>query len=129
MIVRGFQPALALGLVLMFSVVPAIAEDTANTAETDSTIAQNPNYKLETMVVTASRKEQAIEAVPAAVTVFGSQKIETSPADNFFADGLRSVPGLNISQTSAADLSISTRTATNVIPQGQLAMVGLFFIA
>ena len=123
MIVRGFQPALALGLVLMFSVIPAIAEDTASTAETDSTIAQNPNHKLEIMVVTASRKEQAIEAVPAAVTVFGSQKIETSPADNFFADGLRSVPGLNISQTSAADLSISTRTATNVIPQGQLAMV------
>lgn len=112
-----------MGLVLLFGAFPVVAEDTVSTAEPDSTLAQDPINQIETLVVTATRKEQAIEDVPASVTVIGSQEIETSPADNFFADGLRIVPGINIAQTSAADISISTRTATNVISQGQLAMV------
>jgi iron complex outermembrane receptor protein len=122
-VIRDLKSAFAIVLILVFFAFPAAAQDTASTTEPDSTTSGELGHKKEKVVVTASRKEQVLEEVPAAVTVNDAEEIETSPADNFFADGLRSVPGINIAQTSAATVSISTRTATNVIPQGQLAMM------
>jgi outer membrane receptor protein involved in Fe transport len=107
----------------LFLVVSATAGEEAVSVPPDTTQADQELHEMETLVVTASRKEQVIEEVPASVTVFGHSQIEIAPTDNFLADGLRVAPGLNVAQTSAADLSISTRTATNVIAQGQLAMV------
>jgi iron complex outermembrane receptor protein len=113
----------AVVLILTLWATPSVAQDGAATAEPDSTETGELGRKTEKVVVTASRKEQVLAEVPAAVSVSTAEDIETSPADNYYADGLRSVPGINIAQTSAADVSISTRTATNVIPQGQLAMM------
>ena len=107
---------LTLPLLLALSVPTAIAaEDPDDPSDASSAEAEE-------VVVTASRKEQAISEVPASVSVLDARDLERSPADNM-ADQLRSIPGLNVSQTSAGVLSISARTATNVIPQGQLSIV------
>jgi iron complex outermembrane receptor protein len=78
--------------------------------------------RMDVVVVTVSRKEEALERVPAAVTVLRSRDVQERPADNYGAL-LRSVPGVNVSQVSAFDMSVSSRNATGVLPQGQLAMV------
>jgi len=125
--IEGKIHTLTVLVILIVGALPATGQDEGSVAVQDTTTspaAADSNWTvLETMVVTASRKEQAIEEVPASVTVRDQRDIDLSPADNYFADGLRTVPGTNVAQTSAADVSISTRTATNVIPQGQLAMV------
>jgi iron complex outermembrane receptor protein len=115
---------LALGLAVAIA-GPALAEEEENgQAKADTTATgEAGSHVVETLVVTATRTEQAVEDVPASVTVKGWGEIAIFPSDNFIADGLRTVPGTNVAQTTAADISISTRTATGVIPQGQLAMV------
>ncbi|HEV8268204.1 MAG TPA: TonB-dependent receptor plug domain-containing protein, partial [Thermoanaerobaculia bacterium] len=54
--------------------------------------------------VTASRTEQPVLDAPVAITVVDGKQIETSPAKNY-ADLLRGVPGLNVIQTSARDIT------------------------
>jgi outer membrane receptor protein involved in Fe transport len=80
-----------------------------------------PTYG-ETVEVTASRTEQPVLDAPAAMTVVGTQQIETSAADNY-ADLLRGVPGLNVVQTSARDMSFRARGATKVAENSQLVML------
>jgi iron complex outermembrane receptor protein len=76
----------------------------------------------ETMIVTASRKEESLLDAPVSITVVGELQIETSPAENM-ADLLRGVPGLNAAQTSARQISVSTRTPTSALANSQLVMV------
>ena len=51
----------------------------------------------ESVIVSASRTEQALVNAPATVTLIDSRTIENSPATNY-ADLLRAVPGLNVTQ-------------------------------
>ena len=74
------------------------------------------------IVVTASRVEQRLQEVPAAMTVIGSEELETIPADDF-GDVLRNVPGLNISQISARDVQISSRSASGSLATDQLVLL------
>lgn len=74
------------------------------------------------IVVTASRTEQPLDRVPAAMTVLNADEIEQLPVENF-GQMLRLVPGVNISQVSASDISVNTRRATGLLTSGQLAMV------
>ncbi|MBI4886465.1 MAG: TonB-dependent receptor [Acidobacteria bacterium] len=74
------------------------------------------------VVVTASRSEQQLVNAPAAVTLIGAQTIANSPATNI-GDLLRSVPGINVMQTSARDINITTRGATSTLSTSQLALV------
>jgi outer membrane receptor protein involved in Fe transport len=76
----------------------------------------------ETAVVTASREEQALITVPAAVTVIDSHRIETSAADTV-ADLLRGVPGLNITQLGARDFNVNARGASGILSNSMLVMV------
>lgn len=75
-----------------------------------------------TVVVTASRTEQLALEAPVSTTVIGSRQIESSPARNP-ADLLRGVPGLNVVQISARDMSVTGRMATSAFAQGQLVLV------
>ena len=68
-----------------------------------------PSYA-ETIVVTATRTEVQILDAPATVSVITSDIIANSPAQNF-GDLLSSVPGMNVSQTSARDINLTTRAA------------------
>jgi iron complex outermembrane receptor protein len=82
---------------------------------------EKPKYE-EQVVVTASKVEQALVNAPATMSVINSQTITTSPATNY-ADLLRAVPGLNVTQTSARDINLTSRAATGTLSTSQLALV------
>ena len=72
--------------------------------------------------VTASKVETSPVDAPAAVTVVDSRVIETSPTLNL-GDLLRTVPGMNVTQTSARDYNLITRMPTGVMSTYQLALI------
>ncbi len=76
----------------------------------------------EVMVVTASRTEQLVHDVPAAVSVITAEDLEQMPADDY-ADILRTVPGLNVTQISARDIQVTARAATNSLATSQLVLL------
>ncbi len=76
----------------------------------------------EVVVVTASKIESTLTNAPATMSVVTSETILTSPAQNY-GDLLRNVPGLNIIQTSARDINITSRQATTSLSNSQLALL------
>ena len=54
--------------------------------------------------------------------VIGADTIETSPAQNF-GDLLRSTPGLNVIQTSARDINMTSRQSTSTLTNSQLVLL------
>ncbi|MGH9200258.1 MAG: TonB-dependent receptor plug domain-containing protein, partial [Vicinamibacterales bacterium] len=82
---------------------------------------QPPIYE-EQIVVTASKVEQQLVNAPATVSVVTADVIQSTPSTNY-AELLRSVPGMNISQTSARDFNITMRGATSTLATNQLALL------
>ena len=82
---------------------------------------QPPNYE-ETVVVSGSKTEQKLVNAPVTMSVITAGQIENVPTQNF-AELLRSVPGLNITQVSARDINVTTRGATGTLATGQLALL------
>ncbi len=70
----------------------------------------------EVTVESASKAETNLIDAPATMSVVTSQTLETSPAQTY-ADLLRSVPGMNVIQTSARDINLTTRQATSTLQQ------------
>jgi iron complex outermembrane receptor protein len=83
---------------------------------------EKPQRYEETVVVSASKTEEKLVNAPATMTVVGLQQIETATSQNF-AELLRTVPGLNMTQVSARDINITTRGATGTLATGQLALL------
>ena len=81
-----------------------------------------PQKYEETVVVSASRTEEKLINAPATMTVIGPQTIQSAPTQNF-AELLRAVPGVNITQVSARDINVTTRGATGTLATGQLALL------
>jgi iron complex outermembrane receptor protein len=123
MLKRSLKFGLLLGMLAIWVVEggEVFAQERSNggtaVADTDTLERQE-----EVIVVTASRKEQALTDAPAAISVFGSEQISQFPVDDY-GDLLRNVPGVNVAQTSALDLSIATRNSPGILPQGVLALV------
>ncbi len=82
---------------------------------------ETPKYE-ETVVVSASKTEEKLVNAPATVSVIGAAVLESAPTQNF-ADLLRAVPGVNVTQVSARDINITSRGATGTLATGQLALV------
>jgi len=82
---------------------------------------QVPIYE-EQMIVSASKVEQQLVNAPATVSLVTSDVIQSTPATNY-AELLRGVPGVNISQTSARDFNITMRGATSTLATSQLALL------
>ena len=80
-----------------------------------------PKYE-ETVVVSGSRTEEKLINAPVTMSVITAQTIENAPTRNF-ADLLRAVPGINITQVSARDINVTTRSATGTLSTGQLALL------
>jgi outer membrane receptor protein involved in Fe transport len=83
----------------------------------------------ETVVVSASRSGVALQDTPTTISVIDEETIETSAARNV-GDLLRSVPGVNVIQSSARDINVATRHSGGLLTSSQLAMVDgrpLFF--
>jgi outer membrane receptor protein involved in Fe transport len=78
-------------------------------------------YK-ETVVVSASKTEQQLVDAPATMTVIGPKVLEVAPSGNY-ADLLRNVPGINITQISARDVNVTSRGSTSSLATSQLAVV------
>jgi outer membrane receptor protein involved in Fe transport len=74
------------------------------------------------VVVTASKFEEEVVNAPATATVISEQAIRHSLSQNV-ADLLRSVPGMNVIQTSAREFNVAGRTASGVLPSAQLALI------
>ena len=81
-----------------------------------------PQKYEETIVVSASRTEEKLINAPATVSVIGAQTIQSAPTQNF-AELLRAVPGMNITQVSARDINVTSRGATGTLATGQLALL------
>ena len=60
---------------------------------------EDVKYK-ETVVVSASKKEQQLVNAPATMTVIGPEVLNLAPSTNY-GDILRAVPGVNVTQMSA----------------------------
>jgi outer membrane receptor protein involved in Fe transport len=75
-----------------------------------------------TIVVTASKFEEEVVNAPATATVVSEETIRYSPTQNF-ADLLRAVPGMNVTQTSAASFGVNGRAASGVAGGSQLALI------
>ncbi len=104
------------GAVLALAAGSAVAQDTPPPAE------EPQDQVEEVIVVTASRTEQPINEAPAAISVITAKDIESIPADDY-GDLLRNVPGLNVSQTSARDVNMTSRGSTNTLSTSQLVLI------
>jgi iron complex outermembrane receptor protein len=76
----------------------------------------------EETVDVVSRTPQKIADAPATVSVISAKTIEHSTSPNF-AELLRPIPGLNITQVSARDINVTTRGATGTLATGLLAVL------
>ena len=76
----------------------------------------------ETVVVSASRSEESLIDSPATISVIGSLAIQNAPSQNF-AELLRTIPGVNVTQVSARDINVTSRGATGTLATGQLALL------
>jgi outer membrane receptor protein involved in Fe transport len=81
-----------------------------------------PQKYEETVVVSASRTEERLVNAPATMSVISGIPLETATSQNF-AELLRSIPGVNITQVSARDINITSRAATGTLATGQLALL------
>src|SRR5437762_10904856 len=98
---------------------PAPKPDPQTDPKTDP---QDPAKYEETVVVSASRNEEKLINAPATMTVIGPQTIQSAPTQNF-AELLRAVPGMNITQVSARDINVTSRGATDTLSTGTLALL------
>ena len=101
-------------------------------AQEPGAVAQKPDEKAkeeetvrrseEVTVESASKVDTKLIDAPATMSVVTTATLETSPAQNY-ADLLRSVPGMNVIQTSARDMNLTTRQATSTLNNSQLVLV------
>ncbi len=83
---------------------------------------QQPQRYAETVVVSASRASEKLVNAPATMSVVTSAQIAAASSPNF-AELLRAVPGVNITQVSARDINVTSRGSTGTLATGQLALL------
>jgi outer membrane receptor protein involved in Fe transport len=108
---------------------PAQTGDKPAAQKPDSSAAQKPEQKPdepqkyeETVVVSASKTDEKLINAPATMTVIPAQTIELAPSQDF-AELLRAVPGVNVTQVSARDINVTPRGATSTLSTGTLALL------
>lgn len=111
----------ALGLLslALLLAVPAAAPATEDTNQLDD---REMAEVTDVVVVTASMYEQELTEAPAAVTVITANDLESIPASDY-GDVLQNVPGVNIAQTSARDVNVVARGASNTLATSQLVLL------
>jgi outer membrane receptor for ferrienterochelin and colicin len=81
-----------------------------------------PQKYEETVVVSASRTEEKLANAPATMSVITASTIQQATSQNF-AELLRTIPGLNLTQVSARDINVTSRAATGTLATGLLALL------
>ena len=77
----------------------------------------------DTVVVTGSRTPESLRTAPAAVSVLSGADLTHTPATSNYGDLLRPVPGVQVTEISARDVQITTRTAAGANASSTLALV------
>ena len=116
-----------MAMLVAFSPRPVSAQPPASPQPQDKQAEQEPKPEPEqkfeeTVVVSGSRIEEKLINAPVTMTVITTDTIENAPTRNF-AELLRSVPGVNLTQVSARDINVTTRGATGTLATGQLALL------
>lgn len=106
-------------VLVILAVTLTVARPSAQRAEPDL---EPPLVFEEQVVVTVSKSEQELVNAPATVSIVTSETIQNSPAANV-GDLLRTVPGVNVTQTSARDINVVSRRASSTLATSQLALV------
>jgi outer membrane receptor protein involved in Fe transport len=101
---------------------PLAAQPAAGEESTQEEGAQPEDKFDEVISVTASKYEQRLNEVPAAISILDERTLEELPADDY-GDLLRNVPGLNVSQISARDIQITGRTASGSLSTSELVLL------
>ena len=109
------------GLMLLASTTAFAQTGTQPPQQPPAKPEEPPVYE-EQVVVTASKVEQQLVNAPATVSVVTADVIASTPATNY-AELFRSVPGVNIAQTSARDFNITMRGATSTLATSTLALL------
>ncbi len=115
-------PRKGLLVLLVILSLCAVAAAAQGPAEESAAGAEAGVEVKDVIVVTASRTEQPLHEVPAAITVLTADDLAKIPADDY-GDFLRNVPGLNVSQMSARDIQITGRGATNSLATSELVLL------
>jgi iron complex outermembrane receptor protein len=97
------------------------AQPPAPPAQPPAPPAEPPVYE-EQVVVTASKVEQQLVNAPATMSVVTADTLASTPSTNY-AELLRSVPGVNMAQTSARDYNITMRGASSTLATSTLALL------
>ncbi len=100
---------------------PAPTQPPPSKEKKDQKPEEPPKYE-ETVVVSASRASEKLVNAPSTMSVITENQIEIAPSQNF-AELLRSVPGVNITQISARDINVTSRGSTGTLATGQLALL------
>ncbi len=103
---------------------PPAAQPPAQTPPpaTDPQKPDEPPKFADTVVVTGSKGDEKMIDATATMSVITSLSIESAPSANF-AELLRSIPGVNITQVSARDINVTSRAATGTLATGQMALL------
>ena len=100
----------------------AFAQTTPQQPPQPPTPPEEPPVYEEQVVVTATKVEQQLVNAPATMSVVSADVIQSTPATNY-AELFKSVPGVNISQTSARDFNITMRGAASTLATSTLALL------
>jgi outer membrane receptor protein involved in Fe transport len=109
----------------VLTAAPLLAQEAATAGQKPEEKAkeEEPIRRAEEVTVeSASKVDTKLIDAPATMSVVTPQTLETSSAQNY-ADLLRSVPGMNVIQTSARDMNLTTRQATSTLNNSQLVLV------
>jgi outer membrane receptor protein involved in Fe transport len=112
---------LAILAAVAFATGPVFAQDPQTEGQTKADEAGQVSRE-ETVIVSASKVETTLVNAPATVSVVSSETIDSAPSTNF-GDLLRNVPGVNVIQTSARDINLSSRVATSTLATSQLVLL------
>ena len=113
---EGLLPILALVLVCRPALIqPAPPRQAVERRQEDPAVS-------DTVVVTASRREEQLMNAPATMTVVSEDASSGLPWRPV-ADLLRLVPGLNVVQTSARDVNVTARAATGTLSDSMLVLL------
>ena len=109
---------LAAGPLLAQEAAPAAGQKKDDQPKQDEAIRRSDEVTVES----ASKVDTRLIDAPATMSVVTEQTLATSPAQTY-ADLLRGVPGMNVIQTSARDMNLTTRQATSTLNNSQLVLV------
>jgi iron complex outermembrane receptor protein len=113
---------LALAAIGVLAPGVALAQDAQTTKPAEKKEGTDVVTREEVVVVSASKVETTLVNAPATLSVVTADTIASSPAQNF-GDLLRSTPGINVIQTSARDINMTSRAATSTLVNSQLVLL------